>query len=164
MSDLPVLKKDRFLCDEILTLCNMSCLSSKLGTGLGFLFVIYSQLLNKSTTAQVNSLQIYFYGLVQDCSISNALAMEVLPSCTEPSISSTSLYLLEWARIGKVLKSTNPTNCIVHKYHLQLYGHRMGRPYPRLWHSMRAVSCVLSPFCCNVRWRLLMPIYNVRII
>ena len=79
------------------------------------------------TTTQVNILRVYFCGLLQDYSISNALAMEILPPCTEPSISSTSLYLLKWARTGEVLKSTNPTNGIVHKYHRQLYGHRMGR-------------------------------------
>ena len=35
-------------------------------------------------------------GLVQDCSISNALALEILQSCTKPSISSDlSLTILD---------------------------------------------------------------------
>ena len=33
---------------------------------------------------------LYSYGLVQDCSNSNGLAMELLPSCTKPSINSSS--------------------------------------------------------------------------
>ena len=35
----------------------------------------------------------YFDGLVQDCKISSALAMELLQSCTKPSISSAKITI-----------------------------------------------------------------------
>ena len=39
---------------------------------------------NIETTNQIN-IEEHFEGLVQDCSISSALALEILQSCTEPS-------------------------------------------------------------------------------
>ena len=38
----------------------------------------------------------YIHGLVQDCSISSVLALEILQSCTKPSIYSTSLEISIW--------------------------------------------------------------------
>ena len=40
----------------------------------------------KSVPNHIKHLKAYFDGLVQDCSISIALAMEILQSCTKPSI------------------------------------------------------------------------------
>ena len=39
-------------------------------------------------------MQAHINGLVQDCSISSALAVEILQSCTKPSIETTSPHLM----------------------------------------------------------------------
>ena len=39
------------------------------------------------TSVPIGYIKRYINGLVQDCSNSSALAMELLPSCTKPSIS-----------------------------------------------------------------------------
>ena len=42
--------------------------------------------MKKNILSQSDVIHHYFDGLVQDCSISSALAMEILQSCTKPSI------------------------------------------------------------------------------
>ena len=53
-------------------------------------YVESQQTANMETTSVVNKVsghwkQPHIHGLVQDCSISSALAMEILQSCTKPS-------------------------------------------------------------------------------
>ena len=44
-------------------------------------------------------MQLYIDGLVQDCSISSALAMEILQPCAKPSISSRPLYIYKYTYV-----------------------------------------------------------------
>ena len=54
---------------------------------------------------------LYFNGLVQDCSISIANALEILQSCTEPSVSPgqyRGYHFLPWIMIHKSMKLVLP--------------------------------------------------------
>ena len=66
------------------------------------------------TMTQVLDTCCHFHGLVQDCSNSSALAMELLQSCTKPSICSSSSSLESWVCLAKYVTSTNE-NPIIHK-------------------------------------------------
>ena len=62
----------------------------------------------------------HFNGLVQDCSISSALAMEILQSCAKPSICAI------WVRIAVISKSKLTFNCSLQlPFYLNLYNWRL---------------------------------------
>ena len=52
---------------------------------------------------------IHFDGSVQDCSNSNALALELLQSCTEPSIFFIPYFRFTWTYVGSVFIALNTT-------------------------------------------------------
>ena len=66
------------------------------------------------TMTQVLDTCCHFHGLVQDCSNSSVLAMELLQSCTKPSICSSSSSLESWVCLAKYVTSTIE-NPIIHK-------------------------------------------------
>ena len=63
--------------------------------GTAGMWPLANSLTNIHTRHKTSDIWQYIYGLVHDCSNSSALAMELLQSCTKPSISYTSAIIFK---------------------------------------------------------------------